>query len=485
MFLVNLLDLRWDAIVRFCFFLVFFFTTTHSKSPEANMHQRAVVCTMCGGKFFPASLAFHQKACAAKQASVMLPCPYCDEEVPKPQLDQHIKTSCKKSPKPRKKSAMSSGPLSGEDTCTGINDVIDDQGRMQCAVCGRWFLQDRIGKHQSICRAVKDRNDAKPHTVFDSFKQRQFDPLIRPAMDNKRVGRTTPIPSARSYYCAASSSPQAPQVSGGRGTPARNGRSVSRSPRDSETQRPPSSRQSAVANAPRSPGAQPRASVSPRPSAVPPSSRNAQSSSLSSRRGTPTQAESLMPAPARPQRLSPSSRGEGLARAVGATNKVGTGSRRSSGASDMPAETAKRQSLRVPGRGGATTAVRAVGNARDKPSSPSQARSRPSPAFLSPGRTSSPVAGEGGRILPTNESSLDNPLAYPYPNYPGGDPSMSPQHAQTVRSLSPPSPVQYVSPTSTRDRRDQGVTYRPSGGGGILPTNETSADNPLAYPYRR
>lgn len=449
------------------------------------MHQRAVVCTMCGGKFFPASLAFHQKACAAKQASVMLPCPYCDEEVPKLQLDKHIKSSCKKSPKPAKKAAAGSVPSGGEDAFRSINDVIDDQGRMQCAVCGRWFLQDRIGKHQNICRAVTRRNEAKPRTTFDSFKQRQFDPLIRPAMEKNCIGSGDPalIPAARSYYSAASPAERALQnVSSSRFMPTRDRPSISLTSKETGRQRPPSSRESVTVTAKQSsPGVHTRASVCSRPPTFASPSRGSQASSVPSRKGTPTTNESVRSAIPRSNRLGSSRQAAEQAKALVGGDKDRVGSRRSSGASIAPAQAANRQNLRIPTAGAGRSPRGSVGGRRDKPSSPTQARSRPSPAFLSPGRCTPPGESGGGKILQTNESSLDNPLAYPCYPADGGNLALH----QTARSLSPGIATDYQSPVSSRDPRVQGITYPSSGGGGLLPTNETSADNPLAYPHWR
>lgn len=42
------------------------------------------------------------------------------------------------------------------------------EGMVQCGICGRNFLEDRIAKHETIC----SKNAAKKRKVFDSTKHR-------------------------------------------------------------------------------------------------------------------------------------------------------------------------------------------------------------------------------------------------------------------------------------------------------------------------
>ena len=53
--------------------------------------RNTVICSMCGGKFFPASLKFHEKACKKKQQYLEIPCSYCDEMVRKTDMDIHLR----------------------------------------------------------------------------------------------------------------------------------------------------------------------------------------------------------------------------------------------------------------------------------------------------------------------------------------------------------------------------------------------------------
>ncbi|XP_026192784.1 uncharacterized protein LOC113147213 [Cyclospora cayetanensis] len=158
------------------------------------MPRKGIICGMCGGEFFERSFPIHQKACAAKQQHIRLTCQHCQQEVPKLQLEQHLVT-CSKAPKARPASGgspSSSGPLSS---------LFDSSGRLQCTICYRWFAADRVAKHQSICASIFH----KKRQVFDSFKQRKFDPLIHRAAPTTTSsgGSISRVAAARSYYSSA------------------------------------------------------------------------------------------------------------------------------------------------------------------------------------------------------------------------------------------------------------------------------------------
>ncbi|KAL8273295.1 hypothetical protein Esti_002796 [Eimeria stiedai] len=137
------------------------------------MAPRGIICHMCGGEFFKQSLPIHQKACAAKLRHILLLCQHCNKEVPKLELEEHL-ARCPKAPKRK-----TAGQQSSEQAAAGedVSTVFDSCGRLQCAVCGRWFNADRVAKHQGIC----ERTSQKKRAVFDSFKQRKFDALIHRA----------------------------------------------------------------------------------------------------------------------------------------------------------------------------------------------------------------------------------------------------------------------------------------------------------------
>lgn len=140
-------------------------------------HPKAVVCSMCGGQFFPDSLKFHQKSCADKQKYIKLPCPICDKEISKAELTNHVE-ACKKKQNAKMKKNDQIAEKNEETSEEEFDNIVDELGRMKCSVCSRMFAQDRISIHQKICRK---NNEKKCRGVFNSFKQRQFDNLIQPS----------------------------------------------------------------------------------------------------------------------------------------------------------------------------------------------------------------------------------------------------------------------------------------------------------------
>eukprot|EP00854_Cymbomonas_tetramitiformis_P003808 gene3808-biopygen3750 len=119
---------------------------------------RAVTCVMCGAKFFPSSLKFHQKECARKTAHMELPCSFCDQPFLRHELEEHM-LKCPNSPKGGTRRA---GQKAGNKGGTAhvrqpvgrdpgpIASQPSKDGRFACAVCGRFFAADRVAKHQGV-----------------------------------------------------------------------------------------------------------------------------------------------------------------------------------------------------------------------------------------------------------------------------------------------------------------------------------------------
>lgn len=164
------------------------------------MRPRGIVCNMCGGEFFARSLPIHQKTCAEKQKSIRLTCQHCGQEVLKLELDQHL-SRCPKAPKV---ATQSQAPGSSKASSGPISTAFDEQGRLQCAVCGRWFNADRIATHQNICSRISTHK----RQTFDSFKQRKFDPLIQKAEPRPDSPCWCSVSAARSYYTTSNPSAQ-------------------------------------------------------------------------------------------------------------------------------------------------------------------------------------------------------------------------------------------------------------------------------------
>ncbi|KAL8452203.1 hypothetical protein Emed_001510 [Eimeria media] len=335
------------------------------------MAPRGIICHMCGGEFFKQSLPIHQKACAAKQRHILLQCQHCNKEVPKLELEEHL-ARCPKAPK-RKAAAQQ---LS-EHTAGGggeVSTVFDASGRLQCAVCGRWFNADRVAKHQGIC----ERTSQKKRAVFDSFKQRKFDALIHraapvsvPAAANSSDGGgVSRQAAARSYYCF-----DRPEASGTKATRSKSSPISARGGRGSTTKS-------------RASGGGVGAS-----GLRPPASRQATTSGRSQRLGDDLHASS-------PRGASPAARS--------ALRQSPVGSRRSPLVSSThPSSVASR------GRG-RQAPFSNLGRSDVRQDFTSGYAGRGG-AALGSSNSAVRVAG-GGEILTSNVSSLDNPLAYPsYP----------------------------------------------------------------------
>jgi len=161
------------------------------------MHKRAISCNLCGKAFFPASMKFHEPQCRRKQAHIPVPCQHCDVEFPQGEMSSHLK-SCRLAKAARRRRAKQqqqstsslpeitestrgtgqtlrdrrrqrSGPIS---TAAAVDATFGptDGGRVNCAVCGRGFVRDRIAIHQRICR--QNKTTKKRRGKFDSTRQR-------------------------------------------------------------------------------------------------------------------------------------------------------------------------------------------------------------------------------------------------------------------------------------------------------------------------
>jgi len=144
------------------------------------MAPNAVSCSLCGGKFFKASLAHHQKVCREKIGKQCHECAYCHSLWPMLEMDAHIQTCevalaagakptgassalAKRLHNHRKRSAAGipeiteEHHLGGSGMCEVPEFGDDGDGRIPCQCCGRKFALDRIGKHQAVCQKVSTR----------------------------------------------------------------------------------------------------------------------------------------------------------------------------------------------------------------------------------------------------------------------------------------------------------------------------------------
>ena len=129
---------------------------------------------MCGKAFFPASLPFHQKACRKKRQSATLPCRFCDELFGPADMLSHTKRCPARPRGARDRSALaSSSPAALSAMQGGKSAGGKREFRVKCAVCGRSFARDRIGKHQKICRSLSWNKESA--RAFDDEKEEEED----------------------------------------------------------------------------------------------------------------------------------------------------------------------------------------------------------------------------------------------------------------------------------------------------------------------
>ncbi|CEM35957.1 unnamed protein product [Vitrella brassicaformis CCMP3155] len=399
---------------------------------------------MCGGKFFPKSLPFHQKSCAKKSALVELPCPHCDLPVPKSELNAHI-AKCPKAPKmPKPKGGAKGAGRGAEPQLEEIGLAPNADGLIPCQVCGRTFLPDRIAKHQGICRKV----GAKKRKKFDDFKQRKVDGMmhrVNPAKEPHDSGVSSKWREESEQFRAAMKAareaaaglpPSSPPPQPQRANPRAGGRPMGVTGRGM---------------------AEPRKAAAPKPSPAPPpnvravtpppaSRANAQRSPAVERGRTPPPSTGRQSQPIRANKQDPS-------------------------LSLGPPAGKQPISKSTP-----TTPPAAARRTRTPPRTPPPIQRGP-PRFgggPSPGRGVGPeMMGTGGRVgfggggggFDTGcHTSLDNPLA---------------THPLQVVPHKELGPV----PQMERIVMGSGRAGPPSGGGGLLTTNETSCDNPMFLGY--
>ena len=179
---------------------------------------RTVSCSMCGQQFSQRSLPIHQKQCAVKMAAMAVPCEYCDQEHPRNEMAQHHRTCRAKKAQAKERArdtphggrggdgfgasfaagggaravatlssrkaapSMASGCGGGGSAAAGCaasavaasgDPYAGIGGVVPCAVCGRSFSSDRVGRHQQICRKINGAGrKQKSRGVFDATAQR-------------------------------------------------------------------------------------------------------------------------------------------------------------------------------------------------------------------------------------------------------------------------------------------------------------------------
>eukprot|EP00937_MAST-01D_sp_MAST-1D-sp2_P002286 g2286.t1 len=142
--------------------------------------KKAVACPICGQLFFPASLKFHVKACAAKHEAMEVPCQFCDAPFRRSEMPAHLKRCAKAraARRQRKRDILQQpAPSTAKDAPPvppGAPVGGGFGGSVRCAICQRSFAADRIATHQRICRKAtrKGKTARGGRGVFDARAQR-------------------------------------------------------------------------------------------------------------------------------------------------------------------------------------------------------------------------------------------------------------------------------------------------------------------------
>eukprot|EP01069_Polyplicarium_translucidae_P000424 Polyplicarium_translucidae@DN1238_c0_g1_i1.p1 len=230
--------------------------------------ENAVTCSMCGGKFFPASLKFHYKACARKNGFTLGSCSHCSVTLPSQEIRLHEKR-CSSNPG----RVVTSEPIDTADVDEETGMTLD--GRRPCPICGRKFRHSRADTHIAICEAVEKKRREKAN------------------MSGRPPSASTPIPRLNPAS-------EAPQLSSRRDVPRRDARGVPLEVLDRDVAAPTSSTRrmagerpmtQPLSNTPREPvkaatmsrtSAKPQRDAQPRATADPPSPAQQKHSSRAS-----------------------------------------------------------------------------------------------------------------------------------------------------------------------------------------------------------
>eukprot|EP00419_Tripos_fusus_P046094 CAMPEP_0172824568 /NCGR_PEP_ID=MMETSP1075-20121228/18094_1 /TAXON_ID=2916 /ORGANISM="Ceratium fusus, Strain PA161109" /LENGTH=159 /DNA_ID=CAMNT_0013665871 /DNA_START=74 /DNA_END=550 /DNA_ORIENTATION=- len=155
------------------------------------MPPRAIVCDLCGGRFFKHSIDKHLKVCRERVGIQQHPCPYCGMGVPMLEMDAHV-LRCSEAKavgamptgqsqalhdrlqrdRDRQKRGVAPGMVQSDDRPLGSGvggpseyENGGDDVRVECRVCGRKFAFDRIAKHQAICQKLANKAARKEFVV--------------------------------------------------------------------------------------------------------------------------------------------------------------------------------------------------------------------------------------------------------------------------------------------------------------------------------
>eukprot|EP00347_Sterkiella_histriomuscorum_P017381 403349603 len=174
--------------------------------------EKAVFCRICGQKYFPVSLPFHQKVCIQIFELTHKDCPICKRAIYNCDWRDHVEM-CKKMPKNHKYQGQGLSVVHTiQSIQKGISDKFGDaQGRHACMVCGRKFTIDRIQTHENVCnrrlankslsqsdystdisQSVDGREKPKMMTLNDFNRPKSKQVAKQPSLRNKPLPEKKP-----------------------------------------------------------------------------------------------------------------------------------------------------------------------------------------------------------------------------------------------------------------------------------------------------
>lgn len=134
-----------------------------------------LICSMCGGKFFKASLPHHQKVCSDRMGIPLVDCAYCHARMPRIDLDAHVARACPEAPN------------RNEDVQPSEEQPETPLNRLPCSHCGRQFIPSRISDHERACAKAAS---APRRRAFNSARQRV---PVTSSSSTKKIPASAPV----------------------------------------------------------------------------------------------------------------------------------------------------------------------------------------------------------------------------------------------------------------------------------------------------
>ena len=208
---------------------------------------KSVICSSCNKECLKSSYTAHKKKCDAIQSKRLVDCDNCGLKVDRGEYSEHI-SRCKESTKKVKKVRKVGRPgANGKKTGGGgdgeedvdaemqaleaklarlkqrkqgskerpigaageskadapTEEFLDEEEdhRSQCNVCGRRFFEDRIAKHQMICRLNEEKRSKRKLKVKNGMDLRVKDTDFAKYKDPKMRAKVSHLQLKSALFC--------------------------------------------------------------------------------------------------------------------------------------------------------------------------------------------------------------------------------------------------------------------------------------------